>query len=432
MGVFVLVLGVAALVAVLLSSVSSRSPLSTTGIFLVIGLAAGPLGLDLVSFDPESVEHAAEIALFVILFVDGQHAPWAVVRRHIGTASRALLLAMPLTFAIVAVAGHYVVGLDWPVAMVLGAVLAPTDPVFAAALVGRDDVPEGTRSLLNLESGLNDGLALVAVLGLVGYAGGEVDRWSTDVLVLSAEAVLGAVVGLAVPLVILLLLRIPGTGAVPALEPMGPVAVALVLYGTCDLLDLNQFLAAFVGGATLATVRPSASRAFGDLDELVSELVKGGALLAFATLVKPETFLGLGLLALVVALITILVARPLPIAVVLLGSRLQRRERLAVGWFGPKGFASVAYGVIVASSTLPDADKILAVVTVVVLVSVVAHSSTDVAVAGWLHSVLPADDPAEPTGPERPGSHGAVDEEEVPARHPTPHGAKPDGEGPQP
>ena len=384
MGLFVLVLGVAALIAVLVSAISARSPLSTTAVFLIVGLAAGPIGLDVVEVNEESVEKAAEIALFVILFVDGQHAPWNLWRKHLPRASLALFVAMPLTFVIVAAAGHWLVGLSWGTALVLGAVLAPTDPVFAAALVGRDDVPEGTRSLLNLESGLNDGLALIAVLGLVGLAGSEVPRWSTDPWTLALEALLGGVVGLLVPLAIVLVLRLPGLGSVDGLRALGPIAVGLVLYGVCDLAHLNQFLAAFIGGATLATVRPEASAAFGQLDEVVSELVKGGALIAFASLVVPEVLGGIFWPALGVAAVALLIARPLPVWAVLAPTSMSRREGFAVAWFGPKGFASVAYGVIVASSDLEGAKEVLAVVTVVVLASVILHSSTDVSVAGWL------------------------------------------------
>ena len=395
MGPFVLVLGIAALIAVLVSAISSRSPLSTTAVFLVVGLAAGPIGLDVVDVSEETVEKAAEVALFVILFVDGQHAPWNLWRRHLPRASLTLLVAMPLTFVIVAAAGHWIVGLSWGAALVLGAVLAPTDPVFASALVGRDDVPEGTRSLLNLESGLNDGLALIAVLGLVGLAGAEVPRWSTDPWTLGLEAVLGAVIGLLVPLLIVVLLRLPGLGSVEGLQALGPIAVALVLYGVCDLAHLNQFLAAFIGGATLASVRPESSAAFGQLDEVVSELVKGGALIAFASLVVPEDLAGVLWPAIAVAAIALLVARPLPVYAVLAPTAMSRRESFAVSWFGPKGFASVAYGVIVASSDLAGAKEVLAVVTIVVLASVVLHSSTDVSVARWLREGQDPDEGAD-------------------------------------
>lgn len=384
MTALVLVFGIALLLAVLTSALASRSPLSTSAAFLVVGLVAGPIGVGVLEVGALEAEHAAEAALFAILFTDGQHSPVAVVRRHWGPPARALVLGMPLTFLVVAGLGHYVAGLPWPAALVLGAVLAPTDPVFASALVGREDVPRRVRHMLNIESGVNDGLALPAVLVLVGLAGGDPERWSTDAWVLLGEVGLGAVLGVALPLAVTGLLLLPGVGASPSLRPLAPLGTAVLLFGLCELLHANEFIAAFLAGVTIATVRPVASESFRRTGELLSELAKGAALIAFAGFVDVDLLGAEGLAALTVAVLVLLVARPLPILAVLPGSALVRRERFAVAWFGPKGFASVAYAVIVATSGMDHAKDVLALTTVTVLVSVVAHSSSDVAVARWL------------------------------------------------
>ena len=117
MAVLAVVSGVALLLAVLVSSLADRGPLSTTVVFLGVGLVAGPVALDLVDTTPEAVETAAEVALFAILFIDGQHAPASVIRGCWRTAGRALVVATPLTFALVAVSAHYLVGLPWPAAL---------------------------------------------------------------------------------------------------------------------------------------------------------------------------------------------------------------------------------------------------------------------------------------------------------------------------
>lgn len=389
--VLVLVFGLALLLAVLSSRLASRSPLSTSLVFLMVGLVVGPLVLDVVRVEALAVEYAAEVALFAILFTDGQHAPWSVVRANWGPPTRSLVLAMPLGFCVVAALGHWVAGLPWLPALVLGAVLAPTDPVFASALVGRDDVPGRVRSMLNIESGVNDGLALPAVLLLAGLAGGDPEKWSTEPLVLLGEAGLGVALGVVLPLVAEALLRIPGLGARPTLQPLGPLALALVVYGTADLLHANQFLAAFVAGVTTATLRPAASDAFRHTGELVSEVVKGAALLAFATLLTSDVLGTAGLAGVVVAVGVIAVSRPLPVLLALLGSTLSTRGRLAVAWFGPKGFASVAYAVIVASSGMDEGQTVLALAAVTVLLSILAHSSTDTAVARALQKRAPSE-----------------------------------------
>ncbi|MGB0099861.1 MAG: cation:proton antiporter [Nocardioides sp.] len=381
MTVFVLVFGCALLLAVLTSALAARSPLSTTTVFLAVGLAAGPLALGLIEVDNVVVERAAEIALFAILFTDGQHTPRRVLARNWRAPTQALLLGMPLTFLIVAALGHWVAGLPWAPALVLGAVLAPTDPVFASALVGRSDVPGRVRQTLNIESGLNDGLALPAVLLLVGVAGGDPEGWTTEPMLLLGELGMGVALGVALPLLVAAVVRLPGTGSVPSLQPLAPLAVALILFGACDLLHANQFLAAFVAGATVATVSPSASESFRRTGELVSELAKGGALLAFATLLDVDVFTTAGVAGIVLAIGVIAVSRPIPAYLTLAGTELSRPERWSVAWFGPKGFASVAYAVIVGSSGMDEAHHVFALTAVAVLVSVIAHSSTDVAVA---------------------------------------------------
>lgn len=379
-----LVFGVALLLAVLTSALAARSPLSTTTVFLAVGLLAGPLVLSLLEVDVGAVEHAAEIALYAILFTDGQHAPLSVLRRRWREPSLALLIAMPLTFAMVTVLAHWVAGLPWAPALVIGAVLAPTDPVFASALVGREDVPRPVRDVLNIESGLNDGLALPVVLALAGMAGGEPEGWSTDPWRLLAEVAMGVGLGVVLPLAVSQVLRLPLVGADERLQPLGPFAIAILLYACCSLTGANQFLAAFVAGSTIATIRPDASEAFRHTGELASELAKGAALLAFATLVDAAVFTDTGWPGLVFAVAVILVARPAPVLVALAGTSIRARERLTVAWFGPKGFASVAYAAIVASGDIGSAGTVLALVTVTVLLSVVAHSSTDVVVASWL------------------------------------------------
>jgi NhaP-type Na+/H+ or K+/H+ antiporter len=384
MSAMLLTFGVALLLAVLTSALASRSPLSTSAVFLLVGLAAGPLALDLVEVDDHVIEQVAEIALFAILFTDGQHSPWRVVRGRWGPPVRTLVLAMPLTFVIVAGLGHWLAGLPWEAALVLGAVLAPTDPVFASALVGREEVPRGVRSLLNVESGLNDGMALPAVLVLVGLAGGHPEGWATDPWTLLLEVAVGVGLGIALPLAVWMMLRIPGVGAVEALRPLAPFAVAVILFGLCQAVNANQFLAAFLAGATIATVAPEVSGSFRHTGELVSELVKGAALIAFATLLDSDNFALAGSAGLGVAVLVIVVSRPLPVMLVLLRTPFSMRERVSVAWFGPKGFASVAYAVIVAFSGMAGAEEILALTAVTVLVSILAHSSTDVAVARWL------------------------------------------------
>ena len=377
----VLTFGVALLLAVATSDLASRTPLSSTSVFLAVGLVAGPLGLDVIDVDGKVVEGTAVVALFTILFTDGLEAPWRELRRHWRPAALALFVGMPLTLGVIAVLAHVVTGLPWIPALVLGAVLAPTDPVFASALVGRHDVPKPVRNLLNIESGVNDGLALPAVLLLVGIAGGDPHGRATDLPTLLLQLGVGVALGLVVPVVAWWLYRAPPLGSVTSMRPLGHVAIAVIVFGLCQLTGANPFLAAFAAGSMIATLESDATDAFRRTGERLSELLQGAALLAFATLLGPELFSAAGISGFAFAALVIVVSRPLPLYGVLARTGLSVRQRLSVAWFGPKGFASVAYAAIVAFSDMDDAEKVVALTAVTVLLSAFAHSSTDLLVA---------------------------------------------------
>lgn len=386
--------GVALLVAVLSSALSARSPLSTSLVFLVAGLVAGPLVLNVDRLDASAVREIASVTLFAVLFADGQRAPLSILRRRWREPTRALLIAMPLTFVVVAVLAHGLVGLGWGPSLVFGAVLAPTDPVFAAALVGRDDIPTRLRSLLNIESGLNDGLALPVVLVLVGTFGGRPAGESTEILALLGEIALGLALGVALPLAAAALLRLPLLGVEARLAPLGPLAVAVLLFAACEATGANPYLAAFSAGITLATVSPRGSDAFAEVGELVGELAKSFALLAFGTVVTGALLEQVGVTGWILAGLTLLVGRPVPVLMSLLGSDLDPPQRRAAAWFGPKGFASVVYGLIVLESGIPDAEMVFALIVATVAVSIALHSTTDVPVANLLGA-----------HPDTPGAH---------------------------
>lgn len=385
MTAFATTFGIALLAAVLLSNLSSRSPLSTSGIFLAAGLVAGPLVFDAEHLGAEAVGDIASVTLFAVLFADGQQAPLRKLRRQWADPARALLIGMPLTFLVVSALAYWLVGLDWTTAMLLGAILAPTDPVFAAALVGRDDVSARLRSLLNIESGLNDGLALPVVLVLVGTLGGHLHGESTSIAVLALEIVLGLVLGVAGPLIGAGLVRLPVLGVTRHAAALGPLAIAVLLFVTAEQVGANPYITAFTAGITLATVSTSASEAFAPVGELVSELAKNAALLAFGALVTAELLGSIGPAGWVFAALVLLVGRPVPVMVALIGSGLARNERLSAAWFGPKGFASVVYGLMVLSSGIDSATEVFALVTATVILSIAAHSATDTPVAQALH-----------------------------------------------
>jgi len=371
--------GIVLLICVSLSGVAARTVLSTALLFLAAGALIGPGVLGIVSIGPDDhlVVLLADIALFTVLFTDGQRANVRALRKNWRLSGRALGLGMPLTMIGIAVPAHLLAGLGWTAAFLLGAILSPTDPVFAAALVGRPDVPLRLRRLLNVESGLNDGIALPFVLIFIAAERHEGPGLAT----VMGQLILGVLVGLAVPALVTQAWRIKVLSAEPRLQPLGPLAVAVVVYGICHYTHANPYLAAFAAGSTLATLDEVAAERFEPFGDVLSEATKFAAVLVFGALITPTWLSHLGWRAWLFAALALVVARPVALVISLLRTQLLWRERLSAAWFGPKGFASVVYGLLALQSGIADAQLVFDLTAVTIGLSIVLHSSTDTPVA---------------------------------------------------
>lgn len=392
----VLAFGVVLLISVSLSGVAARTVLSTALMFLLAGALIGQGGLGLVDIpsDGAFVTVLADLALFTVLFTDGQRAGLPALREGWRLSGRALGLAMPLTMVGIALPAHFLAGLDWPTAFLVGAILSPTDPVFAAAIVGRDDVPLRLRRLLNVESGLNDGLALPFVLIFLATAANQ-DAHLGEVAV---ELVAGLALGIAIPAVVVLAWRLRILTAEPRLQALGPLAIAVMLYAACHLTHANPYLAAFAAGSTIATLDHVTAERFEHFGDLLSEVTKFAALLVFGALITPERLGDLTAGDWLVAVIAILLVRPAAMLLSLLRTTLPTRQRWVAAWFGPKGFASVVYGLLVLQAGLPTGDHVFDLVAITIALSIVLHSSTDVPIAKALR-VEPPDNLPPGTAP---------------------------------
>jgi NhaP-type Na+/H+ or K+/H+ antiporter len=389
-----LVFAATLVLGVLASGTAQRSILSTAVLFLAAGFVAGPAAVDAVHLDPRDpiVITLSTLALYSILFTDGMHAGAGDLRSAWRLPGRALLFGMPLTFAGTAVFARYLAGLDWNESMLVGAVLAPTDPVFAAALVGRKEVPWRLRHLLNVESGLNDGLALPVVLILLSVV--STNRHTSTLEVLG-ELALGVIVGIVVPLVMLRIEALAFFRAAERYQPLNAFAIGILVLAICEQTQANAFLAAFAAGSTVASVSPAARASFERFGELVSELFKLAAILVFGALLTTSLFTVDPFVSWGFALLLLFVVRPVSIGISLYGGGLERREFAAAAWFGPKGFASVTYGLLVLQSNAVHATRMFELIAMAIAVSIVLHSSTDVPIAKWF---LPGDAAPVPQG----------------------------------
>jgi NhaP-type Na+/H+ or K+/H+ antiporter len=395
-----LVFSVTLFLALLLSDLADRSVLSMAALFLLAGFLVGPGVINFLNLHPLDpvVRHLAELALVSVLYTDGMRAGIRDLARAWQLPGRALLLGLPLTLLFTALLAWFLSGVTWKEALLIGAILSPTDPVFAAAIIGREEIPGRLRHLLNVESGVNDGLALPIVLAFLGIVSSE----PTHYLDLGEELLLGIAIGVSIPWCALQVRRLFFFGIAEAFEPLFAIAIAFLVLSVAILTHANVYLAAFSAGVTVASVRPQLRDEFHQFGALITELLKLGALLVFGVVMSTWPF-NLGGLDYLFVLLALVAARPLALLLALLRSPLNYHERITAGWFGPKGFASVIYGLLLFQHHVPGAARLFSLVAFVIAGSMLAHSSTDVLVATWFEKKCPPDPtPAEQESGDSP------------------------------
>ncbi|MEA2151822.1 MAG: sodium/hydrogen antiporter [Solirubrobacteraceae bacterium] len=392
----VTVLGLLLMLGALVSGLARRSMLSLAALFVLAGFALGHGGLDVVDFRARSafVEDLAFAALIVILFRDGLEVEGEMLQRAWHLPLRKLVLAMPLTTIIVAAAARLLVGLSWTESFLLGALLAPTDPVLTSSIVTNPRVPRLVRHSLNLESGLNDGLALPAVLAFAAALSADSDNFVWWRFVLQ-DIGLGFLYGIACGWIASLLMpRAKGRdeGGRPADEripthqrSLFALGVAFATYGVTVISPKgNGFIAVFVAAIVLSVRRPDVREHFERNSEEIVEIVKLGIFLVFGSLLTVHAFTSEGWVALPFVAVTFLLARPLAVWIALIGTRTDTATRLFMGWFGPKGVASMTFALIVLDRQIPGGVRIFNLTALVVFCSIILHGITDTPGANWI------------------------------------------------
>jgi sodium/hydrogen antiporter len=382
------VLGALLVVGALLSGLARRSFLSLTAVFVLVGMLLGQGGLDVLHLDPRSafVKDLALTALVLILFRDGLEVEAEMLQRAWRLPLRKLVLAMPITAAIVAVATKALTDLSWTEAFLVGALLSPTDPVLSSSVVTNPRVPRVVRHSLNLESGLNDGLALPPVLALIAALSlDERFVWWRFVL---QDVTLGVLYGLALGY---LASRLAPRGASlersmpPHQRSLYALGVAFLTYGLTTLPPHgNGVIAVFVCAIVLGIRRPDLRHAFESRADDVIELVKLGVFVVFGSLLTLGGLFGDGWAAVGVVAVTLLVARTAAVWIALAGTRVDRATKGFMAWFGPKGVATMTFSLLVLGAGIPEADRIFDLAALTVVCSVVVHGLTDTPGAEWI------------------------------------------------
>ena len=313
---------------------------------------------------------------------------------------RKLVIAMPLTGAIIAVATHLLTDLDWVESALLGALLSPTDPVLSSSVVTNARVPRIVRHSLNLESGLNDGLALPFVLVFLAAAGHDnfnvVEFVVRDVGVgFLAGIAFGYAASWALP-------RTRGLGAgIPSHQrALYALGVAFATYGITALLQGNGFIAVFVCAMTLGIRRPDIHASFEHGSAELIEVVKLGVFVVFGSLLTIDGLFGDGWAGPAIVVVTFLVARPVAVWISLAGTRTSTAIKAFMAWFGPKGVATMTFSLFVLAEGIPNGDRIFNLAALAVFVSIIAHGLTDQPGVDWIAARTGPDDDLPERQPE--------------------------------
>ena len=363
----------------LVSARLERWDVSAPIAFVVLGVLVthGPTGFVHFSLHSSTIRALAEVTLALVLFADASRVNLRALRVDAAIPARLLGIGLPLTiaagFAVAALLFHSA-GL-W-VAATVGAVVAPTDAALGASIMQDERVPANVRRILNVESGLNDGIATPFVnLFIAGAVTAEAVS-GTHLTSAIIELVGGAALGVGIGVVGAILLRFSRDHGwiADGVRPLAVLALALFAYATADVAGTNGFIAAFVGGMAFGTMEHHRDESVLQFTEQTGTLLSLLVWFAFGAIMLVPGLEDLDWRDVVFAVLALTVVRMVPVALSLLGSGLDRATVAFIGWFGPRGLATIVFGLIAVDALASTPAKVtLAAVTLTIVLSVLLH-----------------------------------------------------------
>ena len=373
-------IGVVIVIAALLSGLIDRSDLPQVGVFLAVGAMLGPAGLGLfdVTLESPTLRVVATLSLVLVLFTDAVSLSIAEVRRHGALAFRVLGPGTLLSAALVALAAWLLLGLPAAAAAILGAALASTDPVMLRGLLRRPGLPESVRLALRLESGLSDAVLLPVVLVAMSFLGKsellnrtEWARIGLDLFLLGPGA--GIAVGLLAIGALEMIRR--KTGVRRDYESIYSLGVAFAAYAAAESVHGSGFLAAFAAGLTIAALDVELCDCFLEYGETTAEMALLFTFVLFGSSLIWSGFTVLSWPVFFFAVAVVLI-RPVAFFVSLAGTRLDRRSRLLIAWFGPRGLSSLLLILLPVFAAVPGTQTLFFICCFIVLLSVALHGGS--------------------------------------------------------
>ena len=362
------------------SSRLERADLTAPIVFTLVGALLAAVGLVESPSAPDWLRPLVELTLVWVLFSDAARVPIRTVRADAFSYLRLLGVGLPLAVLLGwGLATLFFPGMDGWLALLVAAALAPTDAALGVPVVTNPVVPSRIRRIITVESGLNDGIVTpVVMLAIAGAASDEGVAGAIGSGKALLELGFGVLVGAGVGAAGGWLLRQARARGWAAEDFTGiaVLALAVAAYATSVALEGNGFIAAFCGGLAFGAVAGPRGQAELVFIEQASGLVSLLVWLAFGAIALPIVAHRLDLTVIGYAVLSLTVVRMLPVALSLLGSGLDRASVLFVAWFGPRGLASLVFGLLALEELGAGADEAITVIAVTVLLSVLAHGIT--------------------------------------------------------
>jgi len=361
-----------------------RSSISGPMVFIVVGLIIGPLGLGWLQpeLDNDGLRVLADITLALVLFIDAANSDLSVVRRSFRIPQRMLVIGLPLTILLGFGAGLLLFDqLSIFEVAILATMLAATDAALGKAVITNKAVPSRIRESLNIESGLNDGICVPVLFLFIALAVGADtggDSVSFAIKLVAKEVGIGLLVGLGMAATGAKVLKICSQrGWVTEIWIQLPVvALALGSFAVAQTLHGSGYVAAFVGGLLFGSYKTSKAHEFILAAEGTGETLALVTWVLFGSAVLGQSLGYFSWQVVVYAVLSLTVIRMLPMFISLTGSGESTTSKLFLGWFGPRGLASIVFAVIVLNNGVEGGGLLAMIVVCTVTLSIIAHGFT--------------------------------------------------------
>ena len=368
-----------------------RSAISGPMVFVIAGFLVGPFGFGWMDGDATSddLRTMADLTLALILFIDAANADMAILKRQFRIPSRMLLLGLPGVIALgFGLAVLMFDGLSLYEAAILATMLAATDAALGKAVITNKAVPAQIREGLNIESGLNDGICVPIVLFFIALAvgGQHGDSEARAIALVAQELGIGMAVGMGLAFFGTLLLRwCWKQGWVTEIwMQVTVVGLAVASFAAAQSLHGSGYIAAFTGGLLFGFMAKDATHKLVLAAEGTGETLALVTWMLFGAMVIGPAFQQFSWEVVVYALLSLTVIRVVPIFLSLAGTGESVSSRLFLGWFGPRGLASIVFAIIVINAEVPGGEFLALVVICTVFLSLIAHGVTAHPLARWI------------------------------------------------